>query len=860
MTAVIGSLRADLSASIAQFQSDLGAAANSLKNFSKEAKAIGKEVEEVGRGMSIALTLPLVALGTEAVKHATEAKQALASLQATITSTGNASGKTADQLEESAKQLRDMSTFDGADILRNVTTNLLRFGNVQGDTFTRAQKSIVNLSAALGGDLQANTIKVGRALQDPIKGVTALTRLGVQFTDAQKEQIKTLVQSGEGFKAQSLILDVLETKYGGAAQALRDATPGAELKNTWEDFAETIGADLVPALQDLMGMLSGVLKWFNQLPAPVQKLIVGIAAVAAVIGPLLAGFGFFLKLGGQIAGLLGTLFTWIASLEAITIGWVVALAAIGVALIIFSKSVGDVIHGNFAKAWADAKDTASKIAGTVKGLWNSFTTPSQAPGKPAGGIAPPPIKAVFNQDNAAELKKQAEAQKLLLTDITAMQNKIANGLGETTLPKATTQANQLNQQIDAFVKKAQDAGVNTSKFAGTIDGLRAKIEQLKQAGLEKEAQKFGEEVDAAQLSVDKFARGGLPPLQEKLQNVDDQFKALTDKIQGEIDANAELAKSNTDAAVQMDRLQKIMTGLGAAHDAATKAAIAQTAAEQKLADLASQKNLLDTGNAIQDLTQAKGKGGPLGSTNSDLQNSTRQLQAQAIEAQQKLTELEVSRAALVEQNNKGENDHQIANLDAEIALQKQLSDLVQSTTADQLVAAKKVDEAFTSFADDLSGQLSDMIENWNGSLTDLAGTFRKLAEQLFIKPGTDALSSGIAGGLKSLLGGAQGAGGSAGGTGGGGLGGLLDSFMGMFAGGGSLNPGEWGIAGENGPEPIFGGAHGMAVMSNPDARDMMRGGGGGVSQTFNITTPDANSFRASQRQVARVAKQNLSKA
>jgi hypothetical protein len=315
MSAVIGSLRAELSANIAQFQSDMGQAGDTLKKFSKQAKQVGREIEEVGKGMSLALTLPLVALGRESVKKATDAAQAMLLLRATIASTGNASGKTASQLEETAKQLRNISTFDDEEILKGVTVNLLRFGNVQGPVFDRAQKAIVNLSAALGQDLQSASIKVGRALQDPIKGMQALTRLGITFTSAQKEQVKAWVQNGEGAKAQALILETLESKFNGAAKAIRDATPGAELKNAWEDFGETVGALLIPALRDLAGMLSTVLKWFTALPEPVQKLIVGISAIAAVLGPLLAGFGFFLKLGGQIAGLLGTLFTWLASLD-----------------------------------------------------------------------------------------------------------------------------------------------------------------------------------------------------------------------------------------------------------------------------------------------------------------------------------------------------------------------------------------------------------------------------------------------------------------------------------------------------------------------------------------------------------------
>jgi septal ring factor EnvC (AmiA/AmiB activator) len=110
MSAVIGSLRAELSANIAQFQSDMGQAADELKKFGKEAKKLGREIEDVGKSMSLAITLPLVALGREATKKAVDAAQAFSLLQATIKSTGNASGKTAEQLEETAKQLRAIST------------------------------------------------------------------------------------------------------------------------------------------------------------------------------------------------------------------------------------------------------------------------------------------------------------------------------------------------------------------------------------------------------------------------------------------------------------------------------------------------------------------------------------------------------------------------------------------------------------------------------------------------------------------------------------------------------------------------------------------------------------------------------
>jgi phage-related minor tail protein len=102
-----------------------------------------------------------------------------------------------------------------------VTVNLLTFGNVSGEAFDRAQMAAVNLSARLGQDLQSSAVQVGKALNDPIKGVTALGRVGVSFTEQQKEQIKAMTKVGDVAGAQSLILAQLEKQYGGSAEAPR---------------------------------------------------------------------------------------------------------------------------------------------------------------------------------------------------------------------------------------------------------------------------------------------------------------------------------------------------------------------------------------------------------------------------------------------------------------------------------------------------------------------------------------------------------------------------------------------------------------------------------------------------------------
>ena len=193
-----------------------------------------------------------------------------------------------------------LSTFDDDEILRKVTANLLTFGNVAGEQFDRAQLAAVNLSTRMGGDLQSATILIGKALNDPIKGMAALRKVGIQLTDQQKEQVKGFLETGDAAGAQRVILGELERQFGGSAKAMRDATPGADLKNAWDDFQETIGGIALKVLPPLTSGLASVLDKFNQLSPGVQAVAVGSAAIAAALGPVLIGFGAMTKFAAPI--------------------------------------------------------------------------------------------------------------------------------------------------------------------------------------------------------------------------------------------------------------------------------------------------------------------------------------------------------------------------------------------------------------------------------------------------------------------------------------------------------------------------------------------------------------------------------
>lgn len=247
---------------------------------------------QTGAKLSVAVTAPIVAIGVQSYKAAIQSREAFAQVEQALKTMGSASGKTAKELQKSAKALETFSNFDDDDILQKVTANLLTFGNVSGDVFDRAQQAAVDLSARLGQDLQSSAIQLGKALNDPVKGITALSRVGVSFTAEQKKMIEAMVEAGNTAGAQRLILAELEKQYGGAAKAAREAAPGGDLQQQWRTFQEIVGERLVQAFERLEAAIAPILKSFNELSPTMQTAIVVVGALAAALGPLLIAVGF----------------------------------------------------------------------------------------------------------------------------------------------------------------------------------------------------------------------------------------------------------------------------------------------------------------------------------------------------------------------------------------------------------------------------------------------------------------------------------------------------------------------------------------------------------------------------------------
>lgn len=165
-------------------------------------------------------------------------KMAEQQLESTLRATGYAAGFTADQLKEFAGELQDMTNFADEETLP-LMAKLATFNKITGEQFKRATLAAQDLAAAGFGNLETNAIQLGKALQDPIKGINALSRNGISFTNAERDMIRELVETNRLMDAQNTILAAVEGQVQGTAMAVADA--GIQMQNAMGDVGEKVG-------------------------------------------------------------------------------------------------------------------------------------------------------------------------------------------------------------------------------------------------------------------------------------------------------------------------------------------------------------------------------------------------------------------------------------------------------------------------------------------------------------------------------------------------------------------------------------------------------------------------------------------
>ncbi|WP_028654881.1 hypothetical protein [Nocardioides sp. J54] len=230
----------------------------------KEVSALGSKLK-TGLALGAAAgTAALVKFGVDSVKSLARIERINAQTAAAIKSTGRAAGVSAKHVEDLAGSLEAVTATE-AESIQTGANFLLTFKNIRNeagkgnDIFDQTVRVMTDVSRAMdntGGavlDTRTQALQLGKALNDPVKGITALSRVGITFTRQQEKQIKTLVESGKTMSAQKLILKELEAQFGGSGKAFAKTTAGRWelLQHQLGTLGETILEDLLPHLSDL---------------------------------------------------------------------------------------------------------------------------------------------------------------------------------------------------------------------------------------------------------------------------------------------------------------------------------------------------------------------------------------------------------------------------------------------------------------------------------------------------------------------------------------------------------------------------------------------------------------------------------
>src|SRR5690606_35619167 len=169
------------------------------------------------------------------IDEAREAGRVTRVTENAIRATGGAANVTANHVGALAERLSNKAAIDD-EVIQTGANLLLTFKKVRNEAgqgnnvFDRAVTAATDLSVQFG-DVDTAAKMLGKALNDPLQGINAMSRAGVTFTKQQKDQIKSLVESGNVLKAQKMILKEVESQVGGAAEAAAD--PVQKLEVAW---------------------------------------------------------------------------------------------------------------------------------------------------------------------------------------------------------------------------------------------------------------------------------------------------------------------------------------------------------------------------------------------------------------------------------------------------------------------------------------------------------------------------------------------------------------------------------------------------------------------------------------------------
>jgi len=358
-------------------------------------------------GAALAAGVGIWAAGT--IKDMMRTETLSANTAAVIKATGGAAGRSATQVSAFADKFEKLTGMEAETVTEGQNV-LLTFKNIKGTNFDKATKSAADLAVWLnkgsleGANMAGASNMMGKALDNPTKGMTALSKVGVSFTDQEKEQIKTMQAKGNMAGAQAIILKAVNGQVAGSSVAAGKTTAGmwAKIQNAIGNVSEDVLSFVLPALLSLgdwfmkegLPAIKGFGDWIKANLVPAMQ---GFGSyITSTVVPALAGFGKWIQdnaawliplgivIGTIAAGFAiwtGAMAAWTAITTAATaiqaaFNVVLAMNPIGLIIIAIIALVAGLVYfftqTEVGKAaWAAFSDAMGKTWEAIKGAFQT---------------------------------------------------------------------------------------------------------------------------------------------------------------------------------------------------------------------------------------------------------------------------------------------------------------------------------------------------------------------------------------------------------------------------------------------------------------------------------------------------------
>ncbi len=523
------------------------------KNFSDLDRSAGRFASTIGGITGLAVTGGLSLALAKVVRETINAQKEQAQLAAVLRSTGQAAGWSQKQLNKMAAELSNSSIFSEGDIT-NAQTRLLSYTGIVGEQFPKAMQAVIDMSSRMGMSLDQSAETIGRALDIPSQGMTALTRQGFRFSDAQKDLVKQLEETGRTAEAQQIILDALNSSYGGAAVAARDTLGGAlqNLQNQFDELfeAEEGGSALAAVINTLADEISKANTQGSMLSSTFDGLVdvFAFSADAAI-----AAAATIRQIGRSIAVVVKNMETSIKIAALLSKG---GPAMVGINAVTEYKNIKRLLDEQDAFTAAYKDD----LQGYLNGNYTRFrdaVAAARSAAAPVVGSTPLTAPEGGEEDGAGNVDKKARQaaereQEALNKAILKLEDRLradAQRLADdaTATELAALQRGFEAKEVSAEAYYGRLQALEEQRVANVLNGLQAerdaRLRQLDAAGKESERVNIRAEISDLNTQI-ALAESGLQRFRDeamadlaaaRTEAIKQEFAALSEAISREVD-------------------------------------------------------------------------------------------------------------------------------------------------------------------------------------------------------------------------------------------------------------------------------------------------------------------------------------